>query len=295
MARAQGARVIACASSGNAGAAAAAYAARAGLPCVVFALREAPAAMLAQIRACGAMTVATATPADRWTLLAGAAQRYGWFATSPSSDPPLGSNPYGLEGYKTIAYEIAEALDWQAPDWCALPVCYGDALFGLWKGFDEMLALGWIAKRPRLIAAEIAGSLQAAMAQGLDMPPRIGTNRASIALSIDAPRSTFQALQALRRSDGIAVKVGDEEIESWRARLAAEEGLFAEAASAAPFAAIARLRDAGTIAAGDTVVAVMTASGLKDAPRSAPDDVPLVAPDPEALREALARRYGFHV
>jgi len=297
VARTRGARVIACASSGNAGAAAAAYSARAGLPCVVFTLREAPAPMLAQIRAYGAMVIAAPSRDDRWTLLSGAVRRYGWFPTSPFSEPAIGSNPYGIEGYKTLAYEIAEQLGWQAPDWCVLPVCYGDALYGVWKGFDELLAHGWIDRRPRLIAAEISGSLGVALAQGLEMPPIVETRKASIAISIDAARSTYQAVCALRHSDGLAVRVADDEIATWQQRLSAAEGLFAEASSAAPLAAIDRLRKTGVIGDGETVVAVMTASGLKDTQPMAARlaDIPLVPADLDAMTDALARSYGFHV
>lgn len=297
IARQRGARVIGCASSGNAGAAAAAYSARAGLPCVVFTLRDTPTPMLAQIRAYGAMVIAASGKDDRWKLLAGAVRRYGWFPTSPFLDPPIGSNPYGIEGYKTLAYEIAEQLDWQAPDWCVLPVCYGDALYGVWKGFEELLELGWIEQRPRLVAAEIAGSLEAALAQGLEMPQSAAPRKPSIAISIDADRGTYQAVQALRHSNGVAVKVADAEIEAWQNSLATHEGLYAEASSAAPLAAIDRLRRSGVIGTDQTVVAIVTASGLKDAGRPAHslDDVPLVPADLDAMRDALARRYDFHV
>ena len=175
-ARRAGARVIASSSTGNAGAAVAAYAARAGLPCVVVTAAGAAGPMLAQMRAYGAMVLAVRDKADRWKLLEAGVRRYGWFPTSPFFGPVVGSNPYGIEGYKTLAYEIAEALDWRAPDWCTLPVCYGDALFGLWKGFEDLHGLGWVARRPRLIAAEIYGSLGRALVDGgdvvPDMPPR---------------------------------------------------------------------------------------------------------------------------
>jgi threonine synthase len=84
-------------------------------------------------------------------------REFGWYPTSPFFGPVVGSNPYGMEAYKTIAYEIAEAFDWQPPDWCVLPVCYGDALFGVWKGFEELKALDWIERVPRLVAAEVSG------------------------------------------------------------------------------------------------------------------------------------------
>src|SRR5262245_19797903 len=107
-----------------------------------------------------------------------------------------------MEGYKTIAFEIAEAFDWQVPDWCVLPVCYGDALFGMWKGFEELKALGWTERTPRFVAAEVSGSVTAALADGAAMPPDWPPNAPSIAASIGASQGTVQALEVLRRSHG---------------------------------------------------------------------------------------------
>ncbi|HEU5097303.1 MAG TPA: pyridoxal-phosphate dependent enzyme, partial [Reyranella sp.] len=144
MAKRFGARVIASSSSGNAGAAAAAYAAKAGIPCIVFTFVGSAGPLVLQMRAYGAMVVTVADKADRWRLQSLGVRELGWYPTSPFFGPVVGSNPYGMEGYKTIAFEIAEAFDWQPPDWCVLPVCYGDALYGMWKGFEELKALGWI-------------------------------------------------------------------------------------------------------------------------------------------------------
>ncbi|MDE0333790.1 MAG: pyridoxal-phosphate dependent enzyme, partial [Defluviicoccus sp.] len=220
---------------------------------------------------------------------------FGWFPTSPFFGPTAGSNPIGIEGYKTLAYEIAEQLDWRVPDWCVLPVCYGDALFGLWKGFDEMRRWGWTDAMPRLVAAEVSGSLSAGLSTDDPMPPAVERDTGSVAVSIDIPRSTAQALLALRRTDGIAVKLDDAAILGAQAALARESGLFVEASSAAAFAAIDRLGADGTIRQGDTVVAVATASGLKDAGTAAPASVPSVEPDLDDLRRALGEHYGFDV
>ena len=160
-ARAMGARVIASSSSGNAGASAAAYAARAGMPCIVFTFEGTVGAMVTQMRAYGALVISTRIKTDRWRFLEHGVRELGWFPTSPFFGPAVGSNPLGIEGYKTIAYEIAEALDWRVPEWCVLPVCYGDALIGMWKGFQEMLSWGWIDRVPRMVAAEIYGSFGA--------------------------------------------------------------------------------------------------------------------------------------
>lgn len=290
-----GARVIATSSSGNAGAAAASYAARAGLPCVVLTFKGAAGPMVEQIRAAGAMVLECAEKEDRWHILSRAVEKFGWFPTSPFFGPTAGSNPIGIEGYKTLAYEIAEGLDWRVPDWCVLPVCYGDALFGLWKGFDEMRRWGWTGGIPRLVAAEVSGSLSSALSTDDPMPPAVDRDAGSVATSIDIPRSTAQALIALRRTDGIAVALDDAAILGARETLARGAGLFVEASSAAAFAAIERLGAAGTIRRGDTVVAIATASGLKDVGAAPSAPVPSVNADLDDLRRALGEHYGFDV
>ena len=256
MARRFGAKVIASSSSGNAGAAAAAYAAKAGLPCIVFTFVGSAGPLVLQMRAYGAMVVKVNDKADRWRLQSLGVREFGWYPTSPFFGPVVGSNPYGMEGYKTIAYEIAEAFDWSPPDWCVLPVCYGDALFGMWKGFEDLKALGWIDRVPRFVAAEVSGSLTAAMASGDAMPPELPRNAPSIATSIGAAQATVQGLDVLRRSRGAAVTIGDDDLRRWVVTLAAKEGIWPEASSVAPFAAIERLRADGTIAPHERCVAL---------------------------------------
>lgn len=268
VARAQGAKVVATASSGNAGASLAAYAARAGLQCVVATFGGSANAMLAQIRKYGATVLSLGNKMDRWTLLGEAATRYGWFITSPYRAPVVGSHPLGIEGYKTIAYEIVEQSGGIAPDWCVMPVCYGDALFGVWTGFKELFAQGAISRLPRMVAAEVHGSLAQALATGSDRLEERSLVFESLAVSIGAPRSTYQALKVLRESSGRAVPMNNDGLVVMQERLARDEGLFAELASVTPFLAIARLREAGVIAPDDHVVAVATASGLKDLDRS---------------------------
>jgi threonine synthase len=295
-ARRFGAKVIASSSSGNAGAAAAAYAAKAGIPCVVFTFTGSAGPLVLQMRAYGAMVVKVADKADRWRLQTLGVREFGWYPTSPFFGPVVGSNPYGMEGYKTIAYEIAEAFDWQPPDWCVLPVCYGDALYGMWKGFEELKALGWIDRVPRFVAAEVSGSLVAAMEGGDALPPESPRNTPSIATSIGALQGTVQALDVLRKSNGAAVTIGDDDLRRWVLTLAAKEGLWPEASSAAPFAAIERLRRDGTIKPDERCVALLTAAGLKDPGpiETALPEPPLVSGGLKELTAALKDAYGFH-
>jgi threonine synthase len=295
MARRFGAKVIASSSSGNAGAAAAAYAAKAGLPCVVFTFLGASPPLMAQMRAYGAMVVVVEDKADRWRLQTAGVRELGWYPTSAFFGPVVGSNPYGMEGYKTIAFEIAEAFDWNVPDWCVLPVCYGDALFGMWKGFEELKALGWIDRTPRLVAAEVSGSITAALASGEPMPPDRPRNAPSIATSIGASQGTVQALEVLRKSGGAAVTIEDDELARWVVTLGAREGIWAEPSSVAPFAAIERLRANGVIGPDDRAVALLTASGLKDTSviETALPPAPVVKGGLPEVMKALHDVYGF--
>jgi threonine synthase len=295
MAKHFGARVVVSSSSGNAGAAAAAYAAKAGIPCVVLTVATSAGPLVMQMRAYGAMLAKVNDRMDRWRLQTAGVREFGWYPTSPFFGPVVGSNPYGMEAYKTIAYEIAEAFDWKPPDWCVLPVCYGDALYGMWKGFQELRALDWIQKVPRFVAAEVSGSLPAALLSGDAMPPEVPRNAPSIGTSIGAAQATVQALDVLRHSKGAAVTVGDDEMRRWVLTLAAKEGIWPEASSAAPFAAIERLRAEGTIKPNERCVALLTASGLKDPgpiEKSLPEP-PLVTGGLKELMVALKDAYGF--
>lgn len=150
-----------------------------------------------------------------------------------------------------------------------MPVCYGDALFGVWRGFQDLYAHGAISRLPRLVAAEVHGSLAQALVTGSDTFEERSPAFDSLAVSIGAPRSTYQALKALRESSGRAVPVSNDGLVAMQERLARDEGIFAELASVTPLLALARLREEGVIAPDDHVVAVVTASGLKDLDRSA--------------------------
>jgi threonine synthase len=290
-----GARVIACSSSGNAGAAAAAYAARAGLACVAITFEGAAGSMMTQMRAYGAMVVATRDKADRWKLLRRCVDELGWYPTTPYFGPPVGSNAFGVEGYKTLAYEVVEQLGGRPPEWCVLPVAYGDALAGMWRGFEDLHELGLIASLPRMVAAEIYGSLAAAQASGTETVPAMTRDHDTVALSIGTLQGTWQALHVLRASGGIAYRAGDADLLALQAELAATEGVYAEPSSVAPLVAVGALRARGVIREGETVVAVVTASGLKDPEATArhAGPIPIVDADLDGFLETLSSRYRF--
>lgn len=256
-ARALGADTVTASSSGNHGAAVAAHAARAGLGCVLFTVAGVPAPVAAQLRGYGAEVVELTDPDERYARMAAGIAR-GWYPASNAALPPVGSSPYGVDGYKTIAYELAAELG-RAPDAVVLPVCYGDLAAGVHRGFADLVAAGRTAAVPRIVGAEVTGALGRGIAGA---PPRRPAHR-SAAFSIDTALTADQAVRAVRDSGGRAVTVSERALGAARGLLARTEGLLAEAASCAAVAA------AGTAAAGlppdATVVVVLTASGLKDA------------------------------
>src|SRR6185436_6508096 len=204
---ATGARVITISSTGNHGASTAAYAARAGLPCVIFTLASVPETMKTLMQAYGAAVVACPTSESRWDLMRQGIERFGWYPTSGFIAPPVGSNPWGVEGYKTIAYEIAEDLGWAAPDVVVVPSAYSDGLYGIWKGWTELQALGLVKHAPRMIAAEPFGPLAHALERELAAPEMVAAPAPSVAFSIASRYGTWQGLAALRESGGAGVRL----------------------------------------------------------------------------------------
>jgi threonine synthase len=178
---------------------------RAGLPCVIFTLASVPEPMKTLMQAYGAAVVACPTPESRWALMRQGVERLGWYPTSGFALPPVGSNPWGIEGYKTIAYEIAQDLDWTAPAVVSVPSDYSDGLYGIWKGWTELRALGLVEHRPRMVAAEPFGPLAHALVRGLEAPEAVAARSPSVAFSIASPYGTWQGLAALRESGGAGV------------------------------------------------------------------------------------------
>lgn len=294
-ARRMGAKIVATSSSGNAGASLAAYAARAGMPCIMVTFAHSAGPMLAQARKYGAMVLPLSSKSARWPLLGEAVEKLGWFVTSPFRAPVVGSHPIGLEGYKTLAYEVVQQMDGDVPDWVVMPVCYGDALFGMWRGFLDLHERGVIARLPKMAAAEVFGSLKAALGDSGDAVPEMEAGFDTLAVSIGTAQGAFQALQVLRQSGGTAVPIGNEGLIRLQEEFASTEGIFAELASVTPLAAAARLRASGIIRPAETVLAVITASGLKDLDRSLAEARPLPATGGslDNALQYLEEHYGF--
>jgi threonine synthase len=289
-----GARVITISSTGNHGASTAAYAARAGLPCVVFTLASVPDTMKTLMQAYGAAVIACPSSEARWALMREAIERCGWYPTSGWVVPPIGSNPFGVEGYKTIAYEIAEDLDWTAPDLVAVPSCYSDGLFGIWKGWRELHALGLVKTRPRMLAAEPHGPLAHALARNLEAPEKVAAG-SSIAFSIASPYGTYQGLAALRQSGGLGVPITDEGILEAQRLLAGEEGIYAEPSAIVGLTAVMQLARQRALDPDQRIVVVLTSGGLKDygASRAWLGAMPTAGSDLDSTLAIIESSYGL--
>ncbi|WP_019853208.1 threonine synthase [Actinopolyspora mortivallis] len=247
-----GYETVALASSGNAGVSAAAYGALAGLECVVVATPDIGEVWRGLVELHGGRMLFASDAAERWEILRGRAEEQGWAVLTNTSAVPVSSLWVGIEGYKTMAYEIVEDLG-TAPEAVTVPVSRGDGFAGLWAGFRQLHDLGVIDRLPRMIAAERYPSLSVALRDGLELPPEQEVDPDSLAVSIGNPQATVMSLRVLRESGGTAVVCSEEELRSATAQLG-RSGFAAELSSAASLVAARRLRRNGT---GD-VVALLT-------------------------------------
>lgn len=279
-----GRKVLACASTGNAASSLAGLCASAGLKSVIFVPEATPSGKLAQILAFGAYLIRVrGIYDDAFDLAAKACARFNW------SSRNTGTNPYLSEGKKTVAFEIAEQLGWRAPDWVFVPAGDGNIIGSVFKGFSELIELGWIEKLPRLVAVQAEGSsaiADAALGGGAVRAASGQTVADGIAVGL--PRDPDKALRAIRSSKGAAIKLSDEAILDAQQLLARSTGLFGEPAAAASFGGFLRFSDEGRLGESDTVVLLLTGSGLK-APQTILDRIPLPEPAPASLEAVEAR------
>ncbi len=284
----EGADTVVVASTGNHGAAAAAYAAAAGLRCVALTVASVPLTMKVLMQVYGAAVAAIEDLEGRWTVMRAGVRERGWVPVSGFADPPAGSNPWGVDGYKTIAYELFDDLG-AAPDVVVVPTAYGDGLVGIFRGFLDLVKLGRADRVPQMVAVDPFGAYAAGLAEGR---PVWMERRPSVAFSIATPIATEQGLVAIRESGGTAVEVGDDtEIMAAQHRLAST-GIYLEASAAISLPAVRRLAEEGRVGPATTVVAIGTATGLKDVGATADmlPEVPVIEATLEALDEVIATR-----
>jgi threonine synthase len=257
-----GAEAVALPSAGNAGSAAAAYGAAAGLPVHVVVPSDTPAPIIEEIRALGAhLQLLDGLITDCARVVRAGVEREGWFDLSTLKEP------YRVEGKKTMGYELVEQLGGRLPDAIVYPTGGGTGLIGMWKAFDEMEALGWIGSaRPKMFTVQAAGCapiVRAWEAGAEHAEPWQDASTYAAGLRVPGAIGDFLMLRALRASGGGAVAVSDHTMAEWVAWLGADTGVFAAPEGGATAAAVPLLRDRGMISASDEVVLFNTGSGLK--------------------------------
>jgi threonine synthase len=268
-AKALGTRTVVLPSAGNAGGAAASYAARAGMDCFVFMPDDTPTSNVVEANLAGACVVLVkGLINDCGKLVRQAVERFGWFDLSTLKEP------FRVEGKKTMGYELAfdfaEPGDngrLALPDVIFYPTGGGTGLIGMWKAFDELEKIGFIgSKRPRMVAVQASGCapMVRAYEQGVEHAAR-WEDAHTIASGIRVPQAIgdFLILRAVRESKGFAIAVDDEKISSALNEVAREEGLLLCPEGAATYAAYKDSLADGRVTKNDRVMLFNCATGLK--------------------------------
>ncbi|RWM38703.1 pyridoxal-phosphate dependent enzyme [Mesorhizobium sp.] len=259
-AREAGATTVAAASSGNAGVSLAAYAAHAGLKCVVVTTPKMNANWRRAVEMHGAELVATATSEERWQLVARKARSGEWYPATNYLTPPVGSNPFGVDGYRAIAIELHIQMEGDPATDILVPTSRGDVLWGVAKGFHDLRQAGLLTRLPKIHAVEPFPRLTRVVA-GADL--RDTFRGTSALVSVGGLTVTFQALQALEMTGGSAVTVEEHDVQDDQRRLACA-GLFLELSSAAALTGLKRLMAQKVIASDANAVLVATSHGYKE-------------------------------
>jgi threonine synthase len=275
-----GVKGVAMPTNGNAGAAWAQYAARAGMRSLIAMPVDAPVITRAECAVAGAeLYLVDGLIGDAGKLINTAVTARGGYQEVSTL-----KEPYRLEGKKTMGYEIAEQLGWRMPDVIMYPTGGGVGLIGIHKALGEMLELGWIGdKMPRLVAVQAEGCapIVRAFESGAEVSVAF-PNAHTVAFGITVPKALgdFLILDAVRSTEGTAVAVSDEALLAEQRRLAGDEGLFICPEGAACMAAAKELRESGWLTAGDEVVVLNTGAGVLY-PQTVRVDVPTLAIDGE--------------
>jgi threonine synthase len=262
MAKALGVTHMAMPTNGNAGAALAAYATRAGIKTTVFCPEDTPEVNVSEIALQGASVYRVNGLIDDCGKIVGEGKdKVGWFDTSTLKEP------YRIEGKKTMGLELAEQLGWQVPDVILYPTGGGTGLIGMWKAFAELEAIGFIGKkRPRMVAVQATGCapMVRAYEAGEEHAPRF-ENAHTIAAGIRVPQAVgdFLILRAVRESGGFAIAVTDDAITAALDEVSRTEGFLMCPEGAATYAALKQGLADGRIRRDERAVLFNCATGLK--------------------------------
>lgn len=256
----RGEKLITGASTGNAGSSLACLAANVGLPVNIFVPEKAPRAKIAQLLIFGARVLMVKGTYDQaFELCLQATQKYGWYNRN------TGYNPYTREGKKVCSYEICEQLNFNIPDKVFIPVGDGNIISGIWKGFKDFYNLGIIDKLPQLVAVQSEGSsaiVNAINNNGKIKPVKANTIADSI--SVDIPRDGTAAVKAVFESNGIGIRVSDNEIIDTIKFLGSKTGIFGEPAGVTGLAGLRKMFKENKINEKEKICVLVTGNGLKD-------------------------------
>jgi threonine synthase len=276
-------RRVAIPSAGNAASALAAYGARAGLEVYAFMPKDVPELMLEECLSLGAKTyLVDGSINDAGEIVKKLEPKYGWFSISTNRQP------YRVEGYKAIAFEVSEQFDWEPPDWIIFPTGGGEGVIGLWKGFNELVQLGWVEKLPRLIIVQAAGCAplveafnnhDAEVREPWERAETIGTG-----LKVPYPYASYLILRALRETKGTAVAVEDTAIISCMNTLL-RRGIYACPEAAATLAALQKLENRRLFDSEETVLLYLTGNVMKyfEVMKTERDRVPVLKPGADSI------------
>ena len=254
------AETICCASTGNAASSLAGNAAAAGLKTVIFVPKRAPEGKVAQLRIFGAdVTLVDGSYEETFRQSEACIKDNGFYSRNAAI------NPYLVEGKKTVAFEIAEQLGWNVPDYVAVSVGDGCTIAGVWKGFCDLYSIGFIEELPKLISVQAAGCcpLNTCIETGGTLEPS-EENTLADSIAVGVPRNPDKAFTAVTESEGVTVNVTDEEILTAMRLLGRTQGVFAEPAAATALAGVKKALDEGKIPATASIVTIVTGNGLKD-------------------------------
>ncbi|MDC3107719.1 threonine synthase [Paracoccaceae bacterium] len=253
---------LAIPTNGNAGAAMAAYAAKAGIKCTVFCPDDTPEINIREIGRLGAnIFKVDGLINDCGKIVFDGKDKVGWFDISTLKEP------YRIEGKKTMGLELAEQLNWELPDVIFYPTGGGTGLIGMWKAFSELQKLGWVGKKlPRMVAVQAEGCapIVNAWEQGKETA-ELWENANTIATGIRVPIAVgdFLIIRAVNESNGFAISVSDNQIVKARDLVSKTEGTLLCPEGAATLAAFEKSLSEGLISNNDRVVLFNCASGLK--------------------------------
>lgn len=257
-----GVTALAVPTAGNAGGAAAAYGAAAGMSVHVVAPKDTPLPIIEEIRNLGAeLRLIDGLISDCGRLVREGCQQHGWWDLSTLKEP------YRVEGKKTMGYEIFEQLGGRLPDVIVYPTGGGTGLIGMWKAFEEMEAMGWIGSaRPKMIVVQAAGCapMVRAWERGVE-DAGMWENATTYASGLRVPGAVgdFLIQRAVRQSGGAAIAITDSVMDEWVRAMGRDTGIFAAPEGGAVAAAVPILLERGVIRPSDEVVLFNTGSGLK--------------------------------